>query len=125
MITFPHRAALFAGAVLMALAVPGLAQDDLGATLEARRDGLPRSARAFHETWLLPAKGETAPNAETTVFAGRVTVWQRAPRERLEIFPAENGRLGDPIVIVSDGHGYHLVTAVGATPLAQAAPARN
>jgi hypothetical protein len=123
MITFPLRIALGAG--LLALAAPVLAQDDLGAILDARREALPRSARAFHETWLLPASGEAAPNAQATVFAGRVTVWQRAPRERLEIFPAENGGLGDPIVIVSDGRGYHLVTAVGATPLAQTAPARS
>jgi hypothetical protein len=123
MITFQVRVTL--GVALLALAAPALAQDDLGATLEARRQALPRSARAFHETWLLPAKGESAPDAQATVFAGRVTVWQRAPRERLEIFPAENGRLGDPIVIVSDGRAYHLVTAVGATPLAQAALARN
>lgn len=104
---------------LLALAVPALAQEDMGAILDARRAAVPRGARAFHETWLLPAEGDAAPTAQATIFAGRATVWQNAPRERIEIFPAQNGELGEPIVIVSDGRAYHLVTAVGATPLVQ------
>jgi hypothetical protein len=123
MTTSSLRAAL--GVAWTLLAAPAFAQGDLGATLEARGQGIPRGDHSFHETWLLPASGESAPNPQATVFAGRVTVWQSAPRERIEIFPAENGQLGDPIVIVSDGRAYHLVTSVGATPLLQAAPARD
>ena len=123
MMTHLRRAAL--AAALLSIAGPARAQDDLGTTLEARRGALKGAARSFHETWLLPARGESAPNAQATVFAGRVSVWQHAPRERIEIFPAVGGELGEPIVIVSDGTTYHLVTAVGATPLARSAKARE
>ena len=105
--------------------VPVFGQNDLGPVLDARRQAVPGGPRAFHETWLLPASGETSPTPQQTVFAGRVSVWQKGPRERIEIFPVENGQLAAPIVIVSDGTAYHLVTAVGATPLPRTAPARD
>ncbi|MFN2420630.1 MAG: hypothetical protein ABR527_04545 [Gemmatimonadota bacterium] len=121
-----HVAAIAVALALGAVqAVPVFGQDDLGPVLDARRQGVPRGPRAFHETWLLPAQGESSPTPQQTVFAGRVSVWQKGPRERLEIFPVKNGQLADPIVIVSDGTAYNLVTAVGATPLARTAPARD
>jgi hypothetical protein len=124
--TVPARWILAAGLVLSGIApAPALGQDDLGPVLDARRQAVPLGPRAFHETWLLPASGATSPTPQQTVFAGRVSVWQRGPRERIEIFPVKDGQLAEPIVIVSDGTTYHLVTAVGATPLARAAPARD
>lgn len=101
-----------------------IAQTDLATALEARRRTLPSGEHAFHETWLLPA-GERAADASEAVFAGRVTIWQSDSRERIEIFPVVDGELGAPLVIVSDGRTYHLVTAVGASPLVGTAPARD
>lgn len=99
-------------------AAPLAAQENgLAALLAERQKSIPGGRHAFEETWLLPEDGAAA-TAEATRFAGRVAVFQEAPRERIEIRPATDGALGDPIVIVSDGEGYHLVTRVGATPLA-------
>jgi len=119
-ITWSGAGALLAGALL---AAPLAAQEDLASLLAERQQSVPRGKHSFEETWLLPEGGGAAPNAEATRFAGRVTVYQEGPRERLEIRRAAEGRLGEPIVIVSDGRGYHLVTAVGATEVTASAPA--
>ncbi|MGH9318304.1 MAG: hypothetical protein ACRD3V_00210, partial [Vicinamibacteria bacterium] len=112
--------ALAAWSGAFALATPALAQDDLGTLLDERRKAVPSGRHAFQETWLLPAGGaEAGPNE----FAGRATFYQDGPRERIEIRKVENGALGDPIVIVSNGRSYHLVTRVGSTPLVGSAPA--
>lgn len=104
----------------LALAAPAIAQQDLATLLAERQDAVPRGRRAFQETWLMPAGGADAPSSE---FAGRAVFYQDGPRERIEIREVENGALGDPIVIVSNGRSYHLVTKVGATPLVESAPA--
>ena len=102
------------------VAATAWAQDDLGATLAERQKAVPKGRHAFQETWLLPAPDAAGqPNR----FAGRITVYQDGPRERLEIRRVEGELLGEPIVIVSNGRSYQLVTKVGATPLAESAPA--
>jgi len=109
--------------VLGFLCVAPARGQELGAVLETRREALPKGKHAFQETWLLPAEGASAASADATVFSARVTVYQDAPRERLEIYPVEHGELGDPLIVVSDGKAYQLVTKVGATPLASSARA--
>jgi hypothetical protein len=104
------------------LGAPASAQEDLGALLEERQKAVPRGRHAFQETWLLPA--QDAPG-QPNRFAGRITVYQDGPRERLEIRPVEGDALGEPIVIVSNGRSYQLVTKVGATPLLESAPAKE
>lgn len=107
-------------AAVIALVSPLVAQPDLESILAERRDALPEGRRAFQETWLLPARGEVAPSPDSVRFAGRATVWQNAPKERLEIHRVGNdGQLEDPLVIVSNGSNYFLVTPVGATALAK------
>lgn len=105
---------------------PGAAagQQDLEAILSARRDAVPDDRRSFEETWLLPTEGTSAADAAAvTRFAGRATVYQDDRKERIEIRPVSGGALGEPIVVVSDGDRYHLVTRVGATSLAGSAVA--
>ncbi len=96
------------------------AQDDMASILDARRQAIPKEKRVFEETWLTPAEG-AAPTAEPS-FAGRVVVFQDRPKERLEIRRVTGGELEDPLVIVSDGRGYYLVTRVGATDLISSEP---
>jgi len=101
---------------------PASAQDDLGGVLTERQKAVPKGRHAFQETWLLPAQaGAGQPNR----FAGRITVYQDGPRERLEIRRVEGDALGEPIVIVSNGRSYQLVTKVGATPFVESAPAKE
>ncbi|MGH7544299.1 MAG: hypothetical protein ACREK7_10210 [Gemmatimonadota bacterium] len=119
-----RMASLFLAAwtACLLLTATASAQDDLGTVLTERQKAVPKGRHAFQETWLLPARDATAqPNR----FAGRVTVYQDGPRERLEIRQVEGDALGDPIVIVSNGRSYHLVTKVGATPFAESAPAKE
>ncbi|MGH7571500.1 MAG: hypothetical protein ACREMK_06620 [Gemmatimonadota bacterium] len=104
----------------LALATPAVAQQDLGALLAGRQEAVPRGRHAFQETWLLRAGGADAGPNE---FAGRATFYQDGPRERIEIRGVEDGTLEDPIVVVSNGRSYHLVTRVGSTPLVESAPA--
>ena len=117
------RGALLALLSALLLAGPASGQQDLASILTARHDALPGGKHAYQETWLLPAEGAAAPGPGATVFAGRVTVYQDGARERLEIFPVENGELTDPLIVVCDGGTYHLVTRVGATPLVSSARA--
>lgn len=120
------RGRLVGLAVAATAAWPGAAagQQDLEAILSVRRDAMPDDRRSFEETWLLPAEGTSAPDAAAvTRFAGRATVYQDDRKERIEIRPVSGGGLGEPIVIVSDGGRYHLVTRVGATPLTGSAVA--
>ncbi|MGH7558936.1 MAG: hypothetical protein ACREMD_14360 [Gemmatimonadota bacterium] len=112
--------ALAAWGGALALPTPAIAQADLGTLLAERQEAVPRGRHAFQETWLMPARG---PDPERNEFAGRVTFYQDGPRERIEIREVENGALEDPIVIVSNGRSYHLVTKVGSTPLMESAPA--
>lgn len=101
-----------------ALASPLAAQSDLERILAERQAALPDETRAYQETWLLPVGGDVAPSPDSVRFAGRATVWQDPPRERLEIHRVgEDGRLEDPLVVVSNGTNYFLVTPVGATAL--------
>jgi len=119
-----HGAAtLLAAALAAPLVSPLAAQQDLSETLAERKESIPRGKHVFDETWLLPENG--VGEADAARFAGRVTVYQEAPRERIEVRPVQNGRLAEPIVIVSDGDAYHLVTKVGATPLEGSAPASD
>lgn len=118
----PVSLLLAAGMGILLLAADVSAQDDFGTVLTERQKAVPRGRHAFQETWLLPSEGDPArPNR----FAGRVNVYQDGPRERLEIREVEDGTLGDPVVIVSNGRSYHLVTKVGATPLIASAPAQE
>lgn len=102
-----------------------LAQEDLGAVLEKRAGSVPDGPRAFQETWLLPAEAPTATDPANTRFAGRVHVYQQAPKERLEIHRVVDGELADPVVVVLDGNRYLLVTPVGATPFLESDPAQD
>lgn len=108
--------------LLLSLAVsadPAGAQEDLSTLLEERSEGIPEGPRAFQETWLLPGAGSTAREPAATEFGGRVHVYQRSPRERLEIRKVEDGELAGAMVVVFDGSDYMLVTPVGATPFAE------
>lgn len=115
-------AALALGALLPAV---GAAQG-LQATLDARREALPGGKHAWQETWLVPEEGAAAPEAsQATRFAGRVTAYQDARKERLELRAASGDGLAEPVVVVFDGEQHWLVTRVGATPLAQSARASD
>ncbi len=119
-----RAAAIFAFAAV-AFPAPSLAQT-LPATLDARREAMPRGRHAWQETWLVPESGASAPDAaEVTKFRGRVWAYQDGDRERLELRAAEGDELAEPVVIVSDGDAYWLVTKVGATPLAESARASD
>lgn len=114
--------------VLLALVTStssALAQEDLGAVLEERARSVPDGPRAFQETWLLPADGSTATDPANTRFAGRVHVYQQAPKERLEIHRVVDGEFADPVVVVLDGNRYLLVTPVGASPFLESDPSRD
>lgn len=107
------------------LPAASLAQS-LQATLDARKDAMPRGKRAWQETWLVPDGGTSAPDAAgVTKFGGRVWAYQDDDRERLELRAAEGNELAEPVVVVSDGDDYWLVTRVGATPLAESARASD
>jgi len=122
------RALLLAAAALAtaaALPAPSPAQT-LEQTLEARSQSMPRGKRAWQETWLVPESGPSAPEAgQVTKFGGRVTAYQDGDRERLELRAARGDELEDPVVVVSDGEAYWLVTRVGATPLSESAKASD
>ena len=120
--------------VLLALVVLALvaalpeaaAAQALQATLDARREAVPSGKRSWQETWLVPESGASAPNAAAvTKFGGRVTAYQDGDRERLELRAARGDELDDPVVVVSDGDAYWLVTRVGATPLVESAKASD
>ena len=117
---FPHAVILAALAVLPG-AAPANAQTDLAALLDGRQKAVPEGRHAFQETWLLPAPGATGGSQ----FAGRATFYQDGPRERIEVRPVRDGALEEPVVVVSNGRSYHLVTKVGSTPLAESAPAAD
>ncbi len=104
----------------LVLAVSLSAQDDMAAVLDARQQAIPTGKRVFEETWLTPA-APAEPTAEPS-FAGRVVVFQDRPQERIEIRRATAGESENPIVIVSDGRSYYLVTRVGATDLISSEP---
>ena len=111
---------------LVVLAPALAAAQALQATLDARREALPRGKHAWQETWLLPEQGPSAPDAgQVTRFAGRVTAFQDGRKERLELRAAAGDDLAEPIVVVSDGEQYWLVTRLGGSPLAQSAKASD
>lgn len=114
-------------AVLTLAALPDLADaQSLQATLDARRDAMPRGKRAWQETWLVPETGASAPDAsQVRKFGGRVVAYQDGDRERLELRAARGDELDDPFVVVSDGDAYWLVSKVGATPLLETAKASD
>jgi hypothetical protein len=121
------RAFVLALPVALALAGGAAASaQSLQATLDARHDAMPRGKRAWQETWLVPESGASAPNASAvTKFGGRVTAYQEGDRERLELRAARGDELAEPVIVVSDGDAYWLVTRVGATPLAESAKASD
>jgi hypothetical protein len=117
-----------AAAILVAAVLPPApaAAQTLQATLDARRESMPRGKRSWQETWLVPESGASAPAAaQVTKFAGRVTAYQEGDRERLELRAAAGDELAEPVVVVSDGDDYWLVTRVGGTPLAESARASD
>ncbi|HJU86782.1 MAG TPA: hypothetical protein VJ788_05390 [Gemmatimonadota bacterium] len=115
----------FALAIAAAFPRPAPAQT-LQATLEARREAMPRGRHAWQETWLVPESGTSAPDAaQVTKFGGRVWAYQDGDRERLELRAFRGDELEEPVVVVSDGDAYWLVTKVGATPLAESARASD
>ncbi|HET6638736.1 MAG TPA: hypothetical protein VFH82_08150 [Gemmatimonadota bacterium] len=117
--------ATLAFAIAAAFPVPSLAQA-LQAALDARREAMPRGKHAWQETWLVPESGTAAADAaQVSKFGGRVWAYQDGDRERLELRAARGDALEEPVVIVSDGDGYWLVTKVGATPLAESARASD
>ena len=119
------RGALLALALGATVPVPSPAQS-LQATLDARREAMPRGKHAWQETWLVPESGTSAADAaQVTKFGGRVWAYQDGDRERLEIRAARGDELDEPVVVVSDGEAYWLVTRVGATPLAESARASD
>ncbi len=119
-----NRFALLCTIFLTIPAAP-LAAQDLSAVLDARADRVPEAKGAFQETWLLPRSGDVAAEPGDTDFGARVAVRHDEGRERIEIRRAAGGALSDPVVVVGDEDGYWLVTAVGATPLAETEPARD
>lgn len=118
--TFPHAVILAASAILPG-AASASAQEDLAALLAGRQEAVPEGRHAFQETWLLPAPDDIG----RSEFAGRATFYQDGPRERIEVRPVRDGALEEPVVVVSNGRSYHLVTKVGSTPLAESAPAAD
>jgi hypothetical protein len=117
--------AVGAGVILAALPAGSTAQT-LQATLDARREAMQRGKHAWQETWLVPEAGPSAPEAgQVTKFGGRVTAYQDGDRERLELRAVRGDELEDPVVVVSDGEAYWLVTRVGATPLVESAKASD
>ncbi|HET6363197.1 MAG TPA: hypothetical protein VFH11_14245 [Gemmatimonadota bacterium] len=119
------RGSIFALAIGAALPASALAQT-LQAALDARRESMPRGKHAWQETWLVPESGTSAPEAgQVSKFGGRVWAYQDGDRERLELRAARGDELEEPVVIVSDGDAYWLVTKVGATPLAESARASD
>ncbi|HEU4463427.1 MAG TPA: hypothetical protein VFS53_00135 [Gemmatimonadota bacterium] len=121
-----------AGRAAFALLIAGAAfpasslGQTLQATLDARREAMPRGKHAWQETWLVPEAGTSAPDAvQVTKFGGRVWAYQDGDKERLELRAARGDELEEPVVVVSDGDGYWLVTKVGATPLAESAKASD
>jgi hypothetical protein len=116
---------LAAAALAAAFAGPSEAQT-LQVALDARRQSMPRGKHAWQETWLVPESSASVPDAgQVTKFGGRVTAYQDGSRERLELRAARGDELEDPVVIVSDGEAYWLVTRVGATPLLESAKASD
>jgi hypothetical protein len=111
---------------IAAVAPATAAAQALQATLDARREAMPSGKRSWQETWLVPETGSSAPDAaQVRTFAGRVVAYQDDDRERLELRAARGNELDEPVVVVSDGDGYWLVTRVGATPLVESAKASD
>ena len=82
----------------------------LQATLDARRDAMPRGKHAWQETWLVPATGTSAPDAaQVTKFGGRVWGYQDGERERLELRAAEGDDLAEPVVVEAGGSQTRVV----------------
>jgi hypothetical protein len=112
-----------AALALLCAAAAGARGQALDETLDARQKALGKGKRAYQETFLAaPAGGAASGKLE---LAAKVAVFQEAPRERLEIRPVSGGSFGEPVVVVSNGTGYFLVTKVGSTPLAPSAKAKD
>lgn len=93
-------------------------------TLAARQKALPKQKSAYDET-LLTAPGGGAASEKEMRLAAKIAVFQEAPRERLEIRPVTGSAFGEPVVVVTNGSGYFLVTKVGSTPFAKSAKASD
>ncbi len=125
-----RRAVLGAVAGLLLAPTAAAAQEsgdagpDLAATLAERQQALPEGRAAYEETLLTAPPGGAASERDLRL-AAKIAVFQEAPRERLEIRPVSGNAFGEPIVLVSDGKSYFLVTKVGATPLAESARASD
>jgi len=109
---------------LVCAAAAAASAQGLDETLAARQKALPKGKRAYQETFLTASR-EGATTERDLKLAAKVAVFQEAPRERLEIRPVSGSSFGEPLVIVSNGKGYFLVTKVGSTPLAKSAKASD
>jgi hypothetical protein len=105
----------------VAIQAPGQTLEE---TLADRQKALTKGKHAYLETFLTAPAGGAATEAQLKL-AAKVAVFQEAPRERLEINPVSGNSFGEPVVVVSDGKGYFLVTKVGSSPLAKSAKASD
>jgi hypothetical protein len=118
------RIAVRLALALVCTAAPGAGAQTLDATLASRQQALPKQKTAYQETILQASKGGAASEKDLKLTA-KVAVYQEAPQERIEIQPVEGSGFGEPVVIVSNGKGYFLVTKVGSTPLAKSPKAQD
>lgn len=122
-----RRSLIVAAAAVMALLGPlasAAPAQELDATLAARQKALGKGKRAYQETILTAPEGGAASEKELKL-AAKVAVFQEAPRERLEIRAVSGRSFAEPVVLVSNGAGYFLVTKVGSTPLKGSARASD
>jgi hypothetical protein len=100
-----------------------VAAQSLNETLTARQKALGKGKRAYAETFLGGPSGGAS--EKDLKLAAKVAVFLEPPRERLEISPVSGKSFGEPVVIVSNGKGYFLITKVGSTPLEKSAKASD
>ena len=118
------RRSLAAAVLGLLLTAPAARGQDIDQTLAARQKALPKEKRAYEETILTGPAGGAAAEKDLKL-AAKVAVFQEAPRERVELRPVSGSAFGEPVVVVSNGQGYFLVTKVAATPLAKSARASD
>ncbi|HEY7462781.1 MAG TPA: hypothetical protein VIC59_13030 [Gemmatimonadota bacterium] len=114
----------FALLALLIAGAPQAAAQDLGATLAARQQALPKQKTAYLETFLNAPPGGASAEKDLKL-AAKVAVAQEAPRERIEIQPVSGNTFGETVIVVGNGKDYFLVTKVGSTPLAKSAKAQD
>src|SRR5687768_2279672 len=109
-----HRAPILAAGALALICagLPAANGQALEATLSARQKALAQGKRAYQETFLTAPAGGAVTEKDLRL-AAKVAVFQEAPRERLEIRPVSGTAFGEPVVVVSNGTDYFLVTKLG------------